>query len=124
MKGSPDHVSGAASSVEESPVHAGGAASAVEESPVHAGGSVEHLESNPSNNEKERKRLEKNGGIRPGKEWPQYLAASLGRWLFLCLMFQVLNRVQKNIAEQLKVATPSRYFLLFSLSNLPLYSLL
>jgi hypothetical protein len=32
----------------------------------------------PDDNEKEKKRMENNGGIRPGRKWPQYLAASLG----------------------------------------------
>jgi hypothetical protein len=117
VQGTPVHADGAASAVQGTPVHADGAASAVQESPVHLDGAVEHLETGPSNNEKERKRMEKNGGIRPGKEWPQYLAASLGRWLLLCLMLRVLDRVQKYIAEQLKVATPRYIFIVVFVSS-------
>jgi hypothetical protein len=32
--------------------------------------------------EKEKKKLEKNGGLRPGRKWPQYLAANLGTGFF------------------------------------------
>lgn len=80
--------------MQESPVYAGGAASAVQESPVHAGEAVGHSEPGPLRNEKDRKRLEKNGGIRPGKRWPQYLAATLGTWLIPCLMSRVPDGVQ------------------------------
>ena len=34
--------------------------------------------------EKEKKKREKNGGLRPGRKWPQYLAANLGTRLFIC----------------------------------------
>ncbi|PNF21446.1 hypothetical protein B7P43_G13563 [Cryptotermes secundus] len=81
---SPVHADGAASAMQESPVHADGAASAVQESPVHAGEAVGHSEPGPLRNEKDRKRLEKNGGIRPGKRWPQYLAASLANLGSFC----------------------------------------
>jgi hypothetical protein len=77
------------------------------------GGAVGHIETGPSNNEKDWKRMEENGGISPGKKWPQYLAATLGTWLFLCLMLRVPGRIQKYIAHQLKVAISYRYLLLF-----------
>jgi hypothetical protein len=32
---------------------------------------------------KEKKKMEKNGGLRPGRKWPQYLAANLGTRLFI-----------------------------------------
>jgi hypothetical protein len=87
------------------------------------GGAVSHLEPGPPNNEKDRKRMAMNGGIRPGKKWPQFLAAGSGTWLVLCLMLLVLGRVQKYIADQLKVATSIRCLLLFFSSHLSLYSL-
>jgi len=34
--------------------------------------------------EKEKTEMEKNGGLRPGRKWPQYLAANLGTRLFIC----------------------------------------
>jgi len=34
--------------------------------------------------EREQKKMEKNGGLRPGRKWPQYLAANLGTRLFIC----------------------------------------
>jgi hypothetical protein len=37
---------------------------------------------------KEKKKMEKNGGLRPGKKWPQYLAANLGTRLFICHMYK------------------------------------
>jgi uncharacterized Rossmann fold enzyme len=33
--------------------------------------------------EKEKKKMERNGGLRPGRKWPQYLAANLGTRLFI-----------------------------------------
>jgi hypothetical protein len=70
--------------MEESPRHLHGAASAMEESPHRACGTGVQLElGRPYNSEKEKKRLENNGGIRPGKKWPQYLAASLGKRLLV-----------------------------------------
>jgi hypothetical protein len=98
MVGTPAHMGGTASAMVESPGHTGGAAFVMEESPAHVGGAVVYLELGPWSNEKDRKRMEKNGGIRPGKKWPQYLAASLGTCLLLC------------IAEQLKVAAHFRYY--------------
>jgi len=35
-------------------------------------------------NEREQKKMEKNGGLRPGRKWPQYLAANLGTKRFIC----------------------------------------
>jgi hypothetical protein len=32
---------------------------------------------------KEKKKMEKNGGLRPGRKWPQCLAANLGTRLFI-----------------------------------------
>jgi hypothetical protein len=124
MQESPTHVGGAASAMQESPAHVGRATSEMQESPAHMGGAVGHLELGPSNNEKDTKRMETNGGIRPGKKWPQYLAAGLGTWLILCLMLRVSGRVQKHIADQLKVTTSFHYLLLFFFSHLSLYSLL
>jgi hypothetical protein len=108
MKESPGHVGrafsamqesrvlecGAASSMEESAGHVVVAASEMQESPSHMCRAMGHLEQCPSNNEKDRKRMENNGGIRPGKKWPQYLAASLGTWLILCLTVRAPGRVQ------------------------------
>jgi hypothetical protein len=37
--------------------------------------------------EKQKKKMEKNGGLRPGRKWPQYLAANLGTRLFICHMY-------------------------------------
>ena len=34
-------------------------------------------------NEKEKKKMERNGGLRPGRKWPQHLAANLGTRLFI-----------------------------------------
>jgi hypothetical protein len=61
-----------------------GAASVMEESLHRVCGKGDQLElGSPENNEKEKKRIENNGGIRPGKKWPQYLAASLGKRLLV-----------------------------------------
>jgi hypothetical protein len=37
----------------------------------------------PSNDETDKTKLTKNGGLRPGRKWPQYLAANLGKRLFI-----------------------------------------
>ena len=48
--------------------------------------------------EKEKKKMEKNGGLRPGRKWPQYLAASLGTRLFICHTYvQVPDHIQNFI---------------------------
>jgi hypothetical protein len=95
---------------------------AMQESPVRVGGAVEHLEPGPLRNEKDRKRMEENGGIRPGKGWPQYLAATLGTWLTLCLTLRVPDRVQIYVADQLKVAISFRSLLSLFFSHLSLHS--
>ena len=47
------------------------------------------------NDGKEKKKMEKNGGLRPGRKWPQYLAANLGTSLFICLTYvQVPDHIQ------------------------------
>ena len=49
-------------------------------------------------NKKEKKKMEKNGGLRPGRKWPQYLAASLGTRLFICHTYvQVSDHIQNFI---------------------------
>jgi hypothetical protein len=45
--------------------------------------------------EKEKKKMEKNGRLRPGRKWPQYLAANLGTRLFICHPYvQVPDHIQ------------------------------
>ena len=34
--------------------------------------------------EKEKTEMKRNGGLGPGRKWPQYLAANLGTRLFVC----------------------------------------
>jgi hypothetical protein len=36
----------------------------------------------PKSDEEDKKKMSKNGGLRPGKKWPQYLAANLGNKTF------------------------------------------
>jgi hypothetical protein len=74
--------------MKESPGHINGAAFALE-SAADVGGAADCLEKGPPISEGERKRMEENGGIRPGKKWPQYLAATLGTRLLVCLIFRV-----------------------------------
>jgi hypothetical protein len=48
--------------------------------------------------EKEKKIMENNGGLRPGRKWPQYLAANLGTRLFLYhISVQVPGHIQNFI---------------------------
>jgi hypothetical protein len=48
--------------------------------------------------EREKKKIEKNGGLRPGRKWPQYLAANLGKSLFIYHTYvQVPDHVQDFI---------------------------
>jgi hypothetical protein len=50
------------------------------------------------NNDKEKKKMEKNGGLRPGRKWPQYLAANLGKRLFIYHTYvQVSDHIQNFI---------------------------
>jgi len=49
--------------------------------------------------EREQKKMEKNGGLRPGRKWPQYLAANLGTRLFIChTCVKVPDHIQNFIA--------------------------
>jgi hypothetical protein len=48
--------------------------------------------------EKEKKKMEKNGGLRLGRKWPQYLAANLGTRPFICHMYvQVPDHTQNFV---------------------------
>jgi len=48
--------------------------------------------------EKEKKKMERNGGLRPGRKWPQYLAANLGTRLFIYHTYvQVPDHIQNFI---------------------------
>lgn len=77
-----------------SPGHVNGAASVMEESPRRACGKGERLGlGSLDNNEREKKRMQQNGGFRPGKKWPQFMAASLGTEI-LVYMFKVLNHLK------------------------------
>jgi hypothetical protein len=47
---------------------------------------------------KEKKEMEKNGGLRPGRKWPQYLAANLGTRLYIYHTYvQVPDHIQEFI---------------------------
>jgi hypothetical protein len=105
MKESQDHVGGTYSSMMEPLGHMNGATFAVQ-SPADENGTVDYLQPGPTINDTDWKRMEENGGLRPGKKWPQYLAASLGTWLFLCLILRVLARVQICITKQQKGFAP------------------
>ena len=49
----------------------------------------------PNSDEKEKEKMANNGGLRPGRKWPQYLAANLGTRLFIYHTYvQVPDHIQ------------------------------
>ena len=85
MMESAREVTGAESVVAESSCEVTGAESVKEE--LSCPDMEESLEQTDQDghysDEKEKKKIEKNGGLRPGRKWPQYLAANLGTSLFM-----------------------------------------
>jgi hypothetical protein len=81
----------------ESSLYVTGAASIMEEpSCPNMGQPLEQTDQDCQNSdEKVKKKMEKNGGLRPGRKWPQYLAANLGTRHFICHTYvQVLDHIQ------------------------------
>ena len=93
-------VTGTASIMAESPRELTGAESAKEEpSCPDMDQSLEQTDQDGHYiDEKEKKVMEKNGGLRPGKKWPKYLAANLGTKLFIYHRYvQVPDHIQDFI---------------------------
>jgi hypothetical protein len=85
MEESSRPVAGAAAVTAQSSSCVTGGASVMEEpSCPNMGQPLEQTDQDRTKSgEKEKKKMEKNGGLRPGRKWPQHLAANLGTRLFM-----------------------------------------